>query len=182
MTESAKTEIVIPGSITDIAKALREIIGALRDVGSLVKDGAQLFDKKHAKNAATNLYTLAFAPHGSRQYLERIAEGKGTADDLKAIGQQMADTAAEVEISIQALTRFEQRLRETFGMESAYKLDRVINGPSGKQMLRHSLIEMAKAPNVESVQARAKEALAIIDELNQQITDLHDMILSVGRH
>jgi hypothetical protein len=181
MTNENKTDqpvqaIVLPGTFTDLAKALREAIGALRDMGSLIADGARLIDKRHSKKAARHLSALSFTPDGSRQYLERIASGQGTADDLNSIGVQMAETAGQVEDSIRSLGRFRDRLRETYGMAAALKLDEVIYGPTGKQALRHTLLDIANVQQVEHAQSAAQWALNIIEQLNQQLTELHDMV------
>jgi hypothetical protein len=66
------TTVLIPGSLTDFVKALRELIAGVRDVGNLFKDGADLYNKRRARRAAKNLNTLSFTPEGSRRHLERI--------------------------------------------------------------------------------------------------------------
>jgi hypothetical protein len=172
--------ILIPGSLTDFVKALRELIGAVRDASDLIKDGADLYKKNRARKAAKHLNTLSFTPEGSRRHLERLAAGAGTSDDVQAIGELMASTAGDVATSISELGTYRGALRENCGMKAAAKLDEIIYGPAGKEMLRMSLLELVQmgrkaTPPPERITAEAANALRMIDSLNQQLAELHDL-------
>jgi hypothetical protein len=186
MADSASNKenqaVVLPGSLTDFAKAIREIISAVRDVGAFFNDGVGLYDKHQARGAARHLNTLSFTPGGSRRHLERIAAGVGTAEDIEAIGRQMAETAGEVEASVRALAVYRETLREKHGMAAANKLDEIIYGPVGKEMLRMSLldlVDMGRNKNTppEHIQRTAARALDVIEHLNRQLIEIHDRIL-----
>lgn len=178
--------VVVPGSLTDLAKALREIIAAIRDVGQLVSDGSKLFDNQRARKAATNLSNLEFTPAGSRRHLERIAAGKATPKDFQAIAEKMASTAGDVERSVLALDKYRNRLRETRGMKAANKLDAIIHGPSGKMVIRETLrdiVEMSRGPEPsnDTIQASASQALGYIESLNKNLVELHDLVVKPAK-
>ena len=174
--------IVAPGSITDFAKALREVINALRDVGQLIGDTADLYDRRKARTAAGNLATLGFSKRGMRGPLERIVAGSGSSQDIEELAQRLTDTAGEVEDSIGALDRYRDRLREKLGMSYAMKFDDIIHGPVGKQMIRYSLQDIVsmggqETPNAVAIRARAQEVTGWIEHLNVQLIELHDLLL-----
>ncbi|WP_048648531.1 hypothetical protein [Nitratireductor soli] len=60
---------------------------------------AGTFRNRRSRGAARNLDTLVFSPAGSRQYLERIADGTGTRDDVAGIAAMLEATADDVERS-----------------------------------------------------------------------------------
>ena len=124
------TVVAIPGSVTDFAKGLRELIACLRDLAAFLGDGGKLIagewraHKSHA--AARNLDVLAFSPSGSRQFLERIAADSGTAEDVAGIEKKLEATAGEVEQSMRELSAYRDMLRETCGMAAGEKLDEIL--------------------------------------------------------
>lgn len=177
--------MAVPGSLTDFIKALRELIGATKDIAELVKKGASLFDGRRARKAAAGLYALSFTPEGSKRHLERIAAGCGTREDLQAISEQMANSAGEVESSILTLRRYSSQLREQ-GMKAAQKLDDIIFGPSGKQAIRMLLQAIANEgsnnnPNQSYIRSTSQRALYLIHQLNEDLVILHDLILPPRR-
>jgi len=184
--EARNVTVITPGSITDIAKAVREAIAALRDIAKLVDDGVNLFDRRKDRTAAKNLSNFIFANAGSRQHLERLSAGVGTLADIEAIGQQMADTAGEVEDSILSLQSYYDHCRERYGLAAATKLQDIMLGPAGKRMIRYNLLEIVQAgrsepPNLGHIQSAARQALQSIDYLNSQLIELHDLLLPPRR-
>jgi hypothetical protein len=113
------TVAAIPGSVTDLTKGLRELIACLRDLAELIGDGRKLvageWHAHRSRAAARNLDLLAFAPSGSRQFLERIAENSGTAEDVVGIETKLEATASEVEQSMRELSAYRDMLRESCG-------------------------------------------------------------------
>lgn len=185
-TGKQEATIVVPGSLTDFAKALREVIAAIRDVGLLVSDGTKLFDGRRSRKAAQDLSRLEFTPAGSRPHLERIAAGKATQTDFNAIAEKMATTAGDVERSVLALEKYRDRLRETCGMKAANKLDAIVYGPSGKMIIRETLRDIVKMgslpePPTRDIQASASRALKLIESLNKNLVELHDLVVKPAK-
>lgn len=179
--------VAIPGSVTDFAKALRELIACLRDVAALIGDGGKLvagkWHSRRSRGAARNLDALAFSPSGSRQFLERIAAGYGTPEDVAGIDKKLDATADEVERSMRELSGYRETLRESYGMAAAEKLDQIIYGEFGKDGLRRSLariVEIGRDQNPVPPEAVhiASDALNIITDLNGRIGELHDLVLA----
>lgn len=173
----------IPGSATDVVKAIKEVFGLVED---LVDAGAwivDLYKGSQKKKAARNLETLRFSKGGSKPYLERIIAGTYSSRDLEAIGKMMAESAGEVENSVLRLDEFRPQIRETYGMGAVELLERIIWGPSGKRMIRYALLQLANAEkeklSQQVIQDRAKYALDNIDRLNKNLRELHDMILGI---
>jgi hypothetical protein len=189
-TSDAKNTIAIPGTVTDFAKALRELIAALRELGGLVQDGTKLatatYRHRQSRRAAGNLDGLSFAPQGSRRYLEAIAAGAGTSEDVAAIAASQDATAFDVEMSMQELSHYRNILREARGKAAADRLDAIIYGEFGKNRLRMLLQRLVrpcegldKLP--ESVRTDAAAILRAIEALNQEIVSLHDEILGITK-
>lgn len=177
----------IPGSLTDLVKGLRELIAFLRDLAEFVDDGNKVVAGKlrahRSRVAARNLDVLSFSRSGSRQFLERIAAGSGTAEDLAGIEKKLEATASEVEQSMQELNVYRDILRETCGMAAAEKLDEIIYGKFGKGGLRRTLARMVEIgrdqkPLPRKVVQLASDALQNIANLNEQIGHLHDLVLA----
>jgi hypothetical protein len=154
----------------------------------MVKGGEWIVDLYRAskrRQAARNLETLRFSKAGTRPHLERIVSGLYEPSDLEAVGTIMADTAGEVESSIVGLGRFHDQIRETFGMEAVELLEKIMHGPSGKQMIRYSLLELVNAERLNlsegTIRQRAGDALRAIEELNRNLRELHDKVLSIEK-
>lgn len=186
----AQNTIAIPGTVTDFAKALRELIAALRELAALVRDGTKAatnaYENHQSRRAAGNLDGLSFAPHGSRRYLEAIAAGLGTPEDVAAIAASQDATAFDVEMSMQELSGYRDALREARGKPAADKLDAIIYGEFGKDRLRRLLRELVDScDGLEQLPASApRDAAAIlkaIQSLNIEIVSLHDEILGFSR-
>lgn len=186
----ATNTIAIPGTVTDFAKALRELIAALRDVAAMVGDGAKLvsatYQHHQSRRAAGNLDGLSFAPQGSRRYLEAIAAGNGTLEDVAAIAASQDATAFDVEMSMQELSGYRDALREARGKPAADRLDAIIYGEFGKDRLRRMLGQLVRSCNgvdrlPDSAAGEASAILTAIEALNVQIVSLHDDILGLTK-
>ncbi|WP_321502054.1 hypothetical protein [Breoghania sp.] len=182
--------LAIPGSVTDFAKGLRELVACLRELAALVQDGHKVVSgelRSHrSRSAARNLDALAFSPKGARQFLDRIAEGNGTSADIEGIDAGLSVTADSVERSMRELSVYRQALRETCGMVAAEKLDEIIYGKFGKEGLRRSLaliVSLGRGQKIlpQEVVMRAVEAKETIVKLNAQIAELHDLVLNVAQ-
>lgn len=176
------TDVVIPGSLTDIVKAINELMSLVERTAGWVKSGADLWTKNKSKSAAQNLSDLAFGPLGTKKHLEKIAAGKGTKDDFTAIAVQLDATSKPVERNIEALRKYRDRLREHAGMEAAQKLDEILYGQVGKLALRNVLRELANAgrqpePSADVIVRLAREGGSMMEKLNKDLAILHDMLL-----
>ena len=173
-----------PYSFTDIVRALRELIGLVRDTGKLIGKGAKLYDRSQARKAATDLSALAFTPRGIHKYLQRVATGAATSNDFAAIAKVLKGTAGKVDNSVWRLGKYRKRLRENNGMAAAQKLDEIIYGPNGKRALRFNLNNIARmSKSVDfsrsEVRTEAEQALGKIAHLNADLRELHDLILQL---
>ncbi|MER9565807.1 hypothetical protein [Mesorhizobium sp. M0571] len=125
---------------------------------------------------------MSFAPHGFLEYLERIAAGEATLEDLHGIRIQLDSTEESIEFHLDQLSAYREKLREARGMVASEKLDTIMYDRFGKDRLRQMLSELAQTedntdPRSDATVARAKEILAAVKQLNIQIAELHDMIL-----
>jgi hypothetical protein len=184
MPKTGGSEITapIPGSLTDAVKAIRELLGL---VGDLAKGGGwvvDIYQGRQRRVAARNLETLRFTKSGTRPHLEHIIAGTHTPEDIEAIARQMAESAGEVETSIRHLSQFKDKVRERYGMRAVELLEKLIYGPSGKMIIRHSLLDLvAAAGNPKTpkkvIRDRAAQVLRWIESLNSDLCQLHDLIL-----
>jgi hypothetical protein len=49
----------LPGSLTDLAKALRELIGLVRDIAGLAGDSAHVLKKEKGKKVARSIHQIS---------------------------------------------------------------------------------------------------------------------------
>lgn len=182
--------IAIPGTVTDVVKALRELVALLREIGGLVRDGSKLanaiYEHHQSRRAAGNLDGLSFAPRGSRRYLEAIASGTGTLEDVAAIAASQDATAFDVEMSMQELSGYRDALRQARGKPAADRLAEITYGEFGKDRLRRLLGQLVQSCNgldqlPESAPGEAAAILKAIEALNVQIVGLHDEILGLTK-
>lgn len=182
---ASKTEVTLPYSFTDMAKAVNEVADLTERAAKWIGAGLDIYNARKSKKAAQNLSELAFGPQGTRKHLERIASGQGTRDDLAAVGTQLEATAERVEQSIGALNKYRDRLRERDGMAATQKLDEIVYGPVGKRALRQRLRELAELgrqsePSADRIAALAKDALSMIAKLNKDLASLHDSLIGLS--
>lgn len=174
--------IRVSGPVTDLIGGLNELITTLIELGP---EGEEVIAKysrrRQSRSAAHSLDGLSFAPHGFRRYLERIARGEATLEDLHGIRRQLDSSAESVEFHLDQLSTYREKLREARGMVATEKLDTIMYGEFGKDRLRRMLSELATIhntdPRSDATVGRAKEILAAVKHLNAQIAELHDLIL-----
>src|SRR5664279_2994947 len=121
--KSHDATVVVPLALTDFAKALRELIGAFRDIAGLVSDGINLARRQTASKKAGELDSLGFTPNGMYGSLTRIAEGRNIATDFDRLDQLIYDTASDVDLSIDKLRLYRGAIRRDCGLAMAHKLD-----------------------------------------------------------
>lgn len=184
--QASNSSMTIPGSLTDIAKAIRELLGLVQDAGQLIGSGVQVYDRRRSRKAAEKLYGLAFTPEGMRGSLQRIAAGDGTDEDFLRIERLLSDTSSQVERDIRKLLAFEDRLREALGWKAAELLHKIISGPFGKEMTRMRLAQIvamgrSAPPPLEDMRRLAKQVDSDIEKLNRDLRRLHDLILNAAQ-
>jgi hypothetical protein len=176
-------DLSMPWSAPDVAKAIRETLAAARGGAKLFQYTADLYNYRKARKAAERLGSLAFVPNGMKGPLARIACGEGSAEDIKALSQMFAGTAGEVEKSTERLRDYRRRFREDRGLAATLTAyDEVLWGKVGKEGIRDlisDLIHAAGASPVDTkrVQEIAVRAVALIETFNQQLSNLHDLVL-----
>ncbi|CAM8819207.1 MULTISPECIES: hypothetical protein [Burkholderia] len=186
-TESSESkgggrDIVLPGTVTDLIKGVREILGLVKDLREFAGWGIDALDKGQRRRAAKSVDKLTFGPDLSRRPLERIAAGQGTPEDYEMIATRLGESAGTVEESVERLEKYRDRLREEYGLAVANKLTDVIRGAGGKMSLRLALellVQDSKDDHSspEALQYQAQWILRSIDLLNTNLIELHDLIV-----
>ncbi|QVN17268.1 hypothetical protein [Burkholderia pyrrocinia] len=181
-SEGGGRDIVLPGTVTDLIKGVREILGLVKDLREFAGWGIDALDKGRRRRAAKSVDKLTFGPDLSRQPLERIAAGQGTPEDYEMIATRLGESAGTVKESVDRLERYRDKLREEYGLAASNKLRDVIRGVGGKMPLRHSLFELVEASkdeqsSQEDLQFLAQRILRSIDRLNANLIELHDLIV-----
>ncbi|MBY8604162.1 hypothetical protein K7N18_04880 [Burkholderia arboris] len=179
-------DIVLPGTMTDFVKAVREILGLAKDLREIAGWGIDALDKGHRRRAAKSVDGLTFGPDMTRRPLERIAAGQGTPRDYESIAVQLSESAGSVEDSVERLEKYRDKLREEYGLAAANKLTQTIRGEGGKMSLRmalHLLVDEANDERTapEALQDQARWILRNIDLLNTNLVELHDLIVKPPR-
>lgn len=180
--------LAMPGSVTDFTRAIRELLGSLRDISRFASDASNFYDRKKARRAAKGLATLAFAKSGMYAPLERIAAGNGSPQDLEDIARRLVQTTREVEEGIRQIFDYIDRARERFGLEIGLRLDEAISGGRyivGKTVIRNHLkllvhLGQQPEPDLSQIQYEAKYILQCIDSLEKKLTSLRDLLLSMN--
>jgi hypothetical protein len=96
-------DFTTPYSATDLAKALRVMIGIARELGRPLNAAMRAVDRQRARKPAAHLDTLAFRPGEMRQPIERIAAGAGSPVDLDIVSAMLQASRGKVERSIEEL-------------------------------------------------------------------------------
>lgn len=175
---ATEATLLIPGTLTDFAKALRELIGAFRDIAGLVVDGTNMARRHEARGRAADLDHLAFPPDGFLRPLTRIASGTIVPSDLDELEQLANESERRIADRVHYLRRYRGIIRENCGAAVARCFDSLIDGPSGKFMIRceiRAVVDLARLgrPAAE-LQARAKGIIEMIDTFNDALIELHD--------
>lgn len=186
VSKEAARDIVLPGTVTDLVKGVREILGLVRDLREFAGWGIDALDKGRRRRAAKSVDGLTFGPDRSRQPLESIASGQGTAEDYEMIAVRLGESAGSVEDSVDRLEKYRDRLREEYGLAAANKLTDVLRGEGGKMSLRLALELLVHDSNderstPEALQDQARWILQNIDLLNTNLVELHDLIVKPAR-
>jgi hypothetical protein len=176
------TMVSLPGSLADIAKALRELIGVFTDVAPLVDRGLRYTARKKSRSAAGRIDNLRFRPDGFRRPLRAIASGSFTHSQISELRTQLFDTEKVVGESIAALEKYRTTIRETYGMAMADKLDDLLIGFTGKDYIRYLIRELisdadSNIDDRDSLSRQASYLLGLIDDLNTGLAELHDMVV-----
>jgi hypothetical protein len=176
-------DISLPGSASDLAKAIRETLSEARAFVKLFEYTAKRIADRKARHAAANVDALGFAPDGMKLPLGRIARGEGSQKDIEVIASTFSNSASAIEKSVAELRMYRTHFREVKGRKATLELyDEVIWGPCGKGAIRDSISELlrcAKVPPVDSahVQKIAMDTVGMIEAFNEQLSRLHDLIL-----
>jgi len=179
--------LVVPGSATDFAKALREFTKSLGDIGKFIRTAGTFYEHRKARAAAKGFATLAFEKSGMRRIVERMAKGTGSPKDFESLAQQLQNTASEVEDAIENIFKYRARIREKFGLDVGMKIDEMLHGESevliGKRFIRYHLqtmVEESRKPDFDPrlLQSDAEWLLSAIDKLNKELIQLHDLVLA----
>lgn len=175
-----QTSIVTPGSLTDFAKALRELIAAFRDVAGVVNDGLGFRRRWKAGQAADDLDGISFPAGGFRRPLMKIASGTGSPSDVDDLEQLLHITAEKITVRIDALRKCRDDVRRTHGAAVGHSLSNIIDGPDGKFVIRYEiegLISIIRnGCDIHRQQDQAGHILEMIDNFNANLVELHDMI------
>lgn len=173
--------VVMPLSLMDFVKALRELMGVFRDATGFVVDGVNLIRRNRAGKAAADLDYMGFPPHGFLRSLSKIASGQGSTADGEKLQSILDATADGVTSRLGALGNYRETVRKDCGAAAGAKLDAILHGPEGKFVIRYEiegLIHMVrdgKPPADQS--AQAKSIIEKIAAFNEHLIELHDSIL-----
>lgn len=171
----------VPYSLGDLVDAIdrirRLVRGLVEDASEAVTTIGQLARQRQRSKAATDVSSLGFGPSGMVGPLQRIASGRGTANDMTMIKLRLGETAKEVETSMQNLRYFRNHVSRHFGERIAMNLDQLIDGPLGKGDIRFRLNDLlGMKARGKRTQESAKRILDTISAFNRQMADFHDRI------
>jgi hypothetical protein len=181
---SPSIDAIIPGSITDFAKALREIIKAMRDTAQLCSDAAEFlpFQRRKDRKAAENLSKLAFDPTGVRHQLELIATGGCSPDVQWELITKLSKNVDLIDDAIHGLSSYRSQIREKYGLELVLEFDKLTGRDEGaKAQMRKRIREIAYAKDALQEHRNAEAALREIDNLNKKLCSIHDKILNIKK-
>jgi hypothetical protein len=177
--------IVTPLSITDIVKAIREILGLVQDATRMVTAAGGAIQKYKGQDIAGAIDDLAFKSDGSRKHLERIAEGKANIRDFEGIATLMNQTGGRVEAAIHYLQSNRKFIRQRHGMAIANQIDEIIYAGGGKTSIRLDLEMLARMENnfysPDDVATKARRILANINTLNEKLEKAHDILIELEK-
>ena len=180
MAVDSGTDIASTWGFHDAAKALRELLRVLDDLGRRAGGLYGLYTSRKRRKAASDLAYLHFPEGGSLKHVQRIANGTFDASDLAAIRRQLNKTNDPVREAIARLMGYSKLIREKVGFKSLIQLERLIDGQYGKTGIRGSLQALGRldgAADREEVQERGKFLVKMIEEFNNGLVELHDLIL-----
>jgi hypothetical protein len=180
---NVEAEVTMPFGFTDAVKAIREALGLVGDMLSMVGNVSIAYQQHKGKKAADHLDTLAFRPDGSFRHLERIAEGNGQPEDFKAIAEKMDETGGQIEKALDRLNAHRAFVRRRFGAQIANKIDGMIYAGRGKQSIRVDLVTLAGMDHqhysAEEIAAEARVIMSNIGQLNNDLAEVHDILAAI---
>jgi hypothetical protein len=176
-------DLALPLSLEDAAKATKQIFKIFDEIAKRGGAVAERYNMHRRRKAADGLDYLRFGEGGSLTNVARIARGEFDVKDFEVVGQRMDETATAVESTISDLlsSRNTKLVREKIGIEALTLLEKIVygeHGKGGKRSVRKALYEIRSFGNdPDAAQQKAREILQMIDELNQNIFDLHNALL-----
>jgi hypothetical protein len=179
-----ETTVIVPFSLTDFAKAIKTFLEIVSEIVDLSSKGLAAYNARDLKKSAESLSQLYFSPEGVTKPLERLASGKGTQADVRAMREALADSAEKVGSALGQLDNVEQILRENFGLAALQKLWDIKSGlQQSKGQIRKGLYELAddlarrEDLTTADVVQGAGLLMADIGELNKKLVEFHDEVL-----
>ena len=119
----------VPWSAPDVAKALRDMLGASRGLLDIFREIAKIAEHRNARQAAGVVGGMVFVPDGMRRPLERIARGEGSQKDVDVISKKYSESAERVKNSMDRLRSYRNKFMEQAGLGATLELyDEVIWG------------------------------------------------------
>jgi hypothetical protein len=183
-------EVVLPLSLTDLAKSLRELLGLTNDVSNLAGKVSSGLTQRKRSGAAQVLGKLGFSPHGSKGVLARIAGGRGSQADLDELKRKLAETDSEIDAAIARLTDYGPFLEQQLGLNAKWELEDLIyqagldeDGFMGKRDLRRELRALSELNYVDdppAAQSHAQRLLGSIERFNKSLLEMYERIRSAA--
>jgi hypothetical protein len=154
---------MIPYTLTDFVKALRETIETFEDIGGAVSRAHRSFRRLKNRPLAKNISRIAVGKSAARHALSRIVSGQNVKQEIARISEHMRDSAKEVESGINALHGGRDNLREVLGLDNILKIEAIIDGPRGTRFIHGSFDEMVTMsnrpkPNFKAIQGKSPGA------------------------
>ncbi|MCR9056307.1 MAG: hypothetical protein NXI02_03150 [Rhodobacteraceae bacterium] len=178
--ETPASDVTMPGSLTDVAKALRELIGLFHDVKETAIEGVEWFRARSAGKTAESLDFISFKADGFLDPLTRIESGSYTDLEFKKLKDYLAETQRGVEERIRVIHAKEKEIRRIVGAELGSSLLNSVYGKYGKFEIRKKIEDLVqlkeKGANKKNLQKKAKDIIKMIDNLNKNLWKLHDLL------
>jgi hypothetical protein len=187
--------VILPLSLTDFVKALREMLACTSELGSALDGGLQRYRSRKGHAAARLLRVIGFSPIGSRQILEKLASGNGSQADLDQLAKYLRKTYPVVRDAMAKLETMREPLGEFYGVHAQWDLDELIYGcrwgssdpkknTYGKMFLRQSMESLTKSSfekNGYCIQSEAENLLEYIDGFNKKLLQMYEVLTSGSR-
>jgi hypothetical protein len=106
VADESGSDIASVWGFHDAAKALRELLKVLDDLGRRAGGLYGFYTSRQQKKAGSDLAYLHFPEGGSLKHVQRIANGTFDASDLAAIRSQLNKTDDPVREAISRLNRY----------------------------------------------------------------------------
>jgi hypothetical protein len=169
----------VPGPVTTgialsgLSKMTRDLIAVSGSIWGLAR-------RRKDRQAAKNLYAIAFKPGGMLDLLQKIVDGEGTMETIKGLDQELRYSIISIGRHISGIERYSHVYREKFGFSAGIDLTYLVGLKSDVRDDIREVVEYYETDKAKS-RKRAKRTVCLILTLNQQIADAHDRILSISR-